>query len=120
VDYIINQSLKWHISSFKRQIFARAGRVAAAGGALAEADGLPVCAAEVHLSATLPASRKLTFTTWWKTKASRPATRSFPGAPAEERKRRDRSPDKRRCPHVAAGRQRFRRRRVRAVRDGGG
>ena len=49
VDYIIDQSLKWHISSFNGKSSAVPRRLAAACEPLVNADGLPPRAAEVHV-----------------------------------------------------------------------
>ena len=80
VDYIIDQSLKWHISSFNGKSSAVPEQWRPAGGPLAEADGLPLRAAQVHLPARRAPDDHWLSRRWWENKGVAPCYRRFPVA----------------------------------------
>ncbi len=78
VDYIINQSLKWHISSFNNKSSAVPPEWKSKVDGWLKQMGYRFVLRKFTFPAALPAGGKLSFTSWWANKGVAPCYRQFP------------------------------------------
>lgn len=78
VNYIIDQSLKWHISSFNGKSSEVPAEWQPAVDRWLKSMGYRFVLRKFTYPATLPPGGKLAFTTWWENKGVAPSYRAFP------------------------------------------
>ncbi len=77
-DYIIDQSLKWHISSFNAKSSAVPGEWWPQVNRWLNKMGYRFVLRKFTYPAAIPAGREMVFTSWWENKGVAPCYRRFP------------------------------------------